>query len=267
MLRIPSFQKIVWNFYKQNGRHELPWRKTRDPYRVLVSEIMLQQTQVERVIPFYERFIARFPNAKALAAAPLSEALRLWQGLGYNRRAKMLQAAAKEIAKHGIPKSKEGLMELPGIGPYTAGAVAAFAYNEDGIFIETNIRTVVLHHFFPKKKKVSDAEIEKVLTKVFPKGKSREWHLALMDYGSYLKRSGVRTNGRSKHYVKQSQFRGSNREARGAVLRELAKRAADAKRLTGLLGDDRTAQMQEAVTKLLAEGLIQKRGKVFTLPR
>lgn len=262
-----SFKKIVWTFYKKHGRHQLPWRKTRDPYKILISEIMLQQTQVERCIGFYERFLERFPSAKTLATAPLSEILRLWQGLGYNRRAKMLHAAAKEIAKNGMPKSATGLEELPSVGPYTARAVAAFAFNEDDVFIETNIRTAVIYHFFPKRRKISDAEIAKVLAQVLPRGKSRDWYYALMDYGSYLKRSGVRTNGKSMHYVKQKQFRGSLREARGAVLRELSKKNADAKRLEGLLGDDRVAQIQTAVTSLLAEGLIQKRGKVFTLPR
>src|ERR1700722_14893722 len=127
--------KEVPSFYKKEGR-DFPWRKTKDPYKILVSEIMLQQTQAQRVIPFYERFIQEFPNAKALAQAPLSKVLRLWSGLGYNRRGKFLHDAAKIITKDGFVGQK-----LPGVGPYTAGAVAAFAFNKPEVFIETNIRT------------------------------------------------------------------------------------------------------------------------------
>lgn len=265
-----SFRKIVWTFYKKHGRHDLPWRKTHNPYKILVSEVMLQQTQVERVIPFYKKFLKQFPTMKVLVAATLSDVLRAWQGLGYNRRAKMLQAAAQEVVEnhHGkFPKTPEELEELPGVGPYTACAVAAFAYNQDVVFIETNIRTVVTHHFFPKRKKVSDVEILKILEQAFPKGKSREWYSALMDYGASLKKSGVQINAKSNQYTKQSQFFGSLREARGAILRELAKGVAKEQRLTGLLGDSRMSQSRAALAALLAEGLVQKNGKVFTLPR
>lgn len=144
----PQFRRLVWAHYKKHGRHELPWRKTHDPYRILVSEVMLQQTQVQRVQPYYREFLKQFPTARRLAEAPLSEVLKAWQGLGYNRRAKMLHAAAKEIAKHGMPKTALELEKLPGVGPYTARAVATFAYDADEILIETNIRTVVFHHFF-----------------------------------------------------------------------------------------------------------------------
>jgi len=265
-----KFRNIVWKYWRENGRHDLPWRKTRDPYKILVSEVMLQQTQVERVKPFYENFLQKFPNVKALAKAPLAEVLKNWQGLGYNRRAKMLHAAAKEVvAKYGgkFPKNAEELEKLPGIGHYTANAVAAFAFNQDAVFIETNIRTAILHDFFPKKKSVSDAQIRAVLENLLPRGKSREWNLALMDYGAHLKRSGIKLNAKSKHYAKQSKFAGSNREARGAILKELSRSAAAAPRLAGLLGDDRALQLKSALAALQKEGLIQKRGRVFTLPR
>ena len=148
-----KFKDTVWKYYREHGRSDLPWRKTTDPYRILVSEVMLQQTQVERVIPYYTRFLKKFPTVRALAKAPLSQVLIAWQGLGYNRRAKMLHEAAKEVVRgHGglFPRTALELEKLPGVGPYTAHAVAAFAYNEDGICIETNIRTAVTHHFFPK---------------------------------------------------------------------------------------------------------------------
>ncbi|HUQ29994.1 MAG TPA: A/G-specific adenine glycosylase [Candidatus Paceibacterota bacterium] len=264
-----SFRKTVWAHYKKNGRHDLPWRKTRDPYRILVSEVMLQQTQVERVIPYYKNFLEKFPTPKALATASLAEVLKAWQGLGYNRRAKMLWQAAKEVTKkyRGIfPKTAGELEELPGIGPYTARAVATFAHNDNSIFIETNIRTVITHHFFSRRRRVADTELVEVLTRLLPKGKAREWYAALMDYGSYLKRSGVKLNAKSKHYTKQKQFKGSDREARGAILRELAKGNQTQKRLTGLLGDARVNQIKFQLTKLRAEGLIERRGKIFTLP-
>ncbi len=202
---VSQFQNTVWKYYRAHGRDNLPWRKTKDPYKILVSEVMLQQTQVDRVIPFYKNFLKQFPTLHTLAQAPLAKVLIAWQGLGYNRRAKMLHETAKAaVEKHSgkLPKGKEALMQLPGIGPYTAGAVSAFAHNEDGIFIETNIRTVITHYFFPKKEKVSDAEIVPILTKTYPNGKAREWYSALMDYGAHLKGCGIRINANSKQYNK-----------------------------------------------------------------
>lgn len=266
---VRSFRKIIWAFYKKQGRHDLPWRATNDPYKILVSEVMLQQTQVERVRGYYAAWLKKFPNVKALAQAPLADVLVAWQGLGYNRRAKMLHDAAKIVVreyKGKMPTDPELLVQLPGIGPYTARAVAAFSTNADVVFIETNLRTVVLYHFFPKKKIVRDTEILSILTKAFPKGRSREWYAALMDYGSHLKRNGVKVNAKSATYAKQSTFTGSGRQARGAILKELAKGGASAKRLTGLLGDARTEQMSEQLKKLLAEGMIQKRAAQYSLP-
>jgi A/G-specific adenine glycosylase len=281
---IQSFRRTVWFHYRKNGRHTLPWRKTKDPYKILVSEVMLQQTQVERVIPFYKNFLKKFPTPKALASAPLADVLRAWQGLGYNRRARMLQSSAKEVVElKAFPKTAEALEELSGVGPYTARAVSAFAYNQDGIVIETNIRTAVIHHFFPlnatqvasgerpktalaKKKKVSDTEIEKILAEVLPKGKAREWYSALMDYGAHLKRSGISHNARTKSYTKQSVFKGSLREARGAVLRALAVKPAPQKMLENLLGAQRVSQTQKALQSLTVEKLVEKKGKIYSLP-
>ncbi len=223
---------------------------------------MLQQTQVDRVIPFYKKFTRKFPTARKLAQAPLSEVLKSWQGLGYNRRAKQLRAAAQALTERKYRTVTE-LEELPGVGPYTARAVAAFADNQDVIFIETNIRTAIIHHFLPKKKKVSDKDIENVLLRVLPKGKSRDWYSALMDYGAYLKRSGISHNARSKGYVKQSKFSGSLREARGALLRELTQGTVPRALLLNLLGASRRAQVLTALDALLAEGLVcVKKGHV-----
>jgi A/G-specific adenine glycosylase len=261
---VAKFRRIVWAHYKKSGRHDLPWRKTHDLYRTLVSEVMLQQTQVERVIPFYKAFIRRFPTAKKLAHASLAEVLKNWQGLGYNRRAKMLHQAAKELATHKFTTIVE-LETLSGVGPYTARAIAAFVFNEDTAVIETNIRTVIIHHFFPEKKKVSDAEIEKILLEVLPKGKAREWYSALMDYGAHLKRSGISHNVRSTQHVKQSRFTGSLREARGAILRELTKERASRKYLENILGAERKVQASIALDALCTEGLVQVKKNRYTL--
>lgn len=265
-----QFKKLIWVHYKKQGRHDLPWRKTTDPYRILVSEVMLQQTQVERVKPYYANWLKQFPTVKVLAQAPLGDVLKAWQGLGYNRRGKALHEAAKIISsdyKGKFPQSAEALEKLPGIGPYTARAVLAFAHNADVIFIETNIRTAVTHHFFPKKKSVHDLEIILILEQVFPKGKSREWYAALMDYGSHLKSSGIRINAKAKGYSKQSKFTGSDREARGAILKELTgRKSANKSRLIGLLGDDRKGQLAAQLLKLEAEGMLQKKAGTYSLP-
>lgn len=263
-----KFRELVLTHYEKHGRHNLPWRKTTNPYRILVSEVMLQQTQVERVVPYYNAFLKAFPNEKALAAAPLSKVLTLWQGLGYNRRAKMLHEAAKTVVrehKGKIPTSIEALEQLPGVGHYTARAVAAFAANTDSIFIETNIRTAITHHFFSDTSAVSDAEVLAILEKAYPEGRAREWYSALMDYGSFLKRSGVRINAKSKGYTKQKPFAGSKREARGAILRALGEKARMQKDLEALLGRDRTKQLIEALAALIKEKLVEKRGAKYQL--
>ncbi len=272
-----QFRKVIWRHYRAQGRHDLPWRKTHNPYKILVSEVMLQQTQVERVKPYYEAWMKKFPTVKALASASLASVLRAWQGLGYNRRAKNLHEAAKILAKNGFPKTASELEKLPGIGPYTARAIIAFAHNADTVFIETNIRTAIMHHFLPLKRKygkedstiygtVSDREILRILEKLHPKGNAREWYAALMDYGASLKKSGIHLNAKAKGYAKQSKFAGSQREARGAILRELSKGLATKKHLLGLLGDDRKEQLDTQLIALVREGLVGKVGARYRLP-
>jgi len=217
---------------------------------------MLQQTQVHRVLPMYAEFTRRFPTARKLAAAPLSEVLKSWQGLGYNRRAKQLRAAAQALTTKNRRHTVEELEKLSGVGPYTARAIAAFAYNQNVIFVETNIRTAIIHHFFSRRSGVEDTEVLEVLKKILPKGKAREWYSALMDYGASLKRSGISHNAKSKRYVKQSRFAGSSREARGAILREFTRGTTSRTRLVNLLGPSRRAQMKRALEALIKEGLI-----------
>lgn len=263
------FVDTVWNFYRQEGRHALPWRKTKDPYRILVSELMLQQTQVERVIPKYRVFVKTFPDVRRLAAAPLGDVLRLWQGLGYNRRAKHLwQTAQMIVANHGgvFPQDEPGLRNLPGVGPYTAGAIMAFAHDQPIVLIETNVRQVFLQHFFPRVEKVPDTEILKLVTKTLPPANSREWYWALMDYGSHLKRQHGNHTVRSKHYAKQSKFTGSDRQIRGAIIRLLAEQGVlTVAKLKKQLGAHDTARIAQQLARLQAEGLISHRGAVYQL--
>ena len=224
--KVAAFRRTVWNHWKKNGRHNLPWRKTQDPYKILVSEVMLQQTQVPRVLPKYKEFLRTFPTVRVLAEAQLPDVLRVWSGLGYNRRAKFLHDAAKEIvAKYGgrVPKDAAALRELPGIGDYTAKAVCVFSFNQQHTLIETNIRTVYIHHFCQGRTSVSDVEVLEIAKRAAMRQGSREWHSALMDYGTHLRASGVRLNARSKHYTKQSKFEGSLRQVRGAILKAMTR--------------------------------------------
>jgi len=192
---------------------------------------MLQQTQVDRVIPFYTNFLKQFPTARALAKAPLSRVLLAWQGLGYNRRGKYLHEAAKILAKEGFTGQK-----LPGVGPYTRGAVLAFAFNKPEVFIETNIRTVFFHHF-NFKKQMSDTELLPLVAESLRRSQMapRDFYAAMMDYGSYLKKQGIKLNAQSKHYAKQSKFEGSVRQKRAAKLRTLLKSGASEAELKKLL--------------------------------
>ncbi len=221
---IAEFQNTIFKFYEENKR-VFPWRNINDPYAVLVSEIMLQQTQTERVLSKYKAWMKKFPDVETLAKAPFTEVLTEWNGLGYNRRARYLQNACIEVVnkyKGIFPVSVEDLKKLPGLGPYTSGAVAAFAYNSPEIFIETNIRSVYIHFFFSNKyEKVSDKDIFPLIQQTLYKSNPRDWYYALMDYGTKLKKTISNPNRKSKHYSKQSKFEGSLRQARGAVIRYL----------------------------------------------
>lgn len=266
MKDIARFKKVVWSHYKKHGR-KLPWRprsqkEMRDAgfaYRVLVSEIMLQQTQVERVIPKYERFLKRFPTFRALAKASTADVLREWQGLGYNRRALALKRAAREIVTHHkgkLPDTYSELIELPGVGPYTAGALLVFVRNIPHPIIETNIRTAYIHHFFPAQK-VSDKELFSVIEATLDHENPREWYYALMDYGAYLKKTAGNAARASTHYKKQSPFKGSRRQLRGAILRELSVKERTVGYLARTAGRSVT-ETSGALRTLVVEGLVEE---------
>ncbi len=255
-----AFIRDVRQAYAEHGRHDLPWRKTRDPYRILVSEVMLQQTQVERVRGFYDRFLERFPDVAALAAAPASAAIAAWQGLGYNRRALALRRAAREIvARHGgkVPRAYADLVALPGIGPYTAGAVRAFAWNEPGAFLETNVRAAYLDRFFPDAERVPDRDLLPVVEATLDREDPRTWYWALMDYGARLKATKGNATRRSATYARQSRFAGSDRQLRGRILRMLANRTRTAAELAAL--DPDPARLARILGDLEREGFVTLR--------
>jgi A/G-specific adenine glycosylase len=263
---IPAFQEAVWNHYREYGR-SFPWREKQDAYCVLVSEIMLQQTQAVRVVPYFERFVERFPDVRSLARGRLVTVLKLWNGLGYNRRARFLHEAAKAVVREHrgvVPSTEAELMKLPGIGPYTAAAVAAFAGNEPSVVIETNIRSVFIHEFFGDREGVTDAEIAPLVEAAVDRENPREWYQALMDYGAHLKKQGINPSRRSAHYARQSKFEGSARQARGQVLKVLTAGRLDEKeipRLTGLSA----ARARKALESLAAEKLVKKSGSTVRL--
>jgi A/G-specific adenine glycosylase len=265
-VEITKFQNEVWNYYRAHSR-VMPWRQNYAPYYVMVAELMLQQTQVSRVIPKFEQFIAVYPDVAALAAASLGDVLKSWSGLGYNRRAKFLWEAARQIERDHegmIPGDYQALVSLPGIGPNTAGAILAYAYDEPAVFIETNIRTVLLHHFFDDTDdKVPDTILRDLASQTIDTEHPREWYWALMDYGTHLKKTAGGRLGQSASYRKQSPLEGSIRQMRGRIIRVLAQKTADEMALRGAVeADDRFVPALQA---LIDEGMVARQGDVYSL--
>lgn len=270
---LKSFRDTVQAHFKKHGRSFL-WRLTTDPYEILVSEVMLQQTQVERVSLYFPRFIERFPDIASLAAAPLREVLILWQGLGYNRRALFLKRTAEEtVHRHGgiLPASVKELTALPGIGPYTARAVLTFAFNEPHSFLETNIRAAYIHHFFAGREKVTDREILPILERTIDRADPRRWYYALMDYGAHLKKSVPNPTRRSATHAKQSRFEGSDRQIRGAILRALGTGPATRKTLQTAVRQDIKREVDaERLSSILSglcdEEMVKRSGERYRIP-
>lgn len=266
---VRAFRGFVRAFYRTHGR-DLPWRETHDPYRILVSEVMLQQTQADRVVPKYREFLKRFPSWRSLARASASDVMRAWQGLGYYRRAFNLQRAAQAVVRDfggKLPADADAIRSLPGVGSYTAGAVCAFAFGVAVPIIETNIRSVFLYAFFPKRCEVPDAEILSLVAATLDRRNPRDWYYALMDLGSELKKHRLGINTRSKHHTRQSPYHGSTRQARALVLKALAEkgRATEAELNEQLAADPEKVSL--AVQALLREGLVERsKGRYLSLP-
>ena len=269
---INSFTRTVWKYYKDHGRHDLAWRKETDPYSIVVSEIMLQQTQVVRVIEYFDDWMKIFPDWNTLSQALLRDVLLQWQGLGYNRRGKYLHDISKiviDIYEGVFPDEKSDLRSLPGIGPYTQAAIEAFSFNKPSILIETNIRTAVIYHFFKNHSGVTDTEIESILNRCYkPSTKAyknpRQWNWALMDYGNHLKGEIGNLNKMSKTYAKQSRFEGSRRQLRSQVLKHvLEKKEINSQKIISRFPNKRPEEINDLLGELVKEGMIQRKNNLW----
>jgi A/G-specific adenine glycosylase len=265
-MNIEEFRRIILSNYQEAGR-DFPWRGA-NPWGVMVSEFMLQQTQTERVIPYWERWMKLWPAPHVLAEASMEKALREWSGLGYNRRCKYLKECAAIIAREKdgkIPGTPETLLPLPGIGPYIAGAISCFAYNYPAVFIETNIRSTMLHFFFSDRTDVKDSEIFPILESALDREDPRRWYYALMDYGAALKKLIPNPNRRSAHYIRQSPFEGSFRQARGKVLRALIAAgpvsAGEIEKKSGLEKDE----LYRVLDVLEKESMVAEAGGIYRI--
>ena len=271
-----EFTELVWRrgaeFYR-----DLPWRNVDDAYAVLVSEVMLQQTQVARVEKYWPRWLALFPTVDALAAADSATVLEAWQGLGYNRRALALKRACETCsAEHGgeLPATVDALVKLPGIGPATAAGGMAFARNEPAVYLETNVRSVFLHELFPEREGVPDKELLPYIASSCSSENPRAWYYALLDYGAHLKAQGVNPSRRSKHYTRQSAFDGSRRQKRSFVLKQVlaAPEGVPAARVAAELDDAEqhagrprvgAALFDSLVADLVSEGFFHREGDLL----
>ncbi|MDX2776472.1 hypothetical protein PV379_03840 [Streptomyces caniscabiei] len=262
-----EFLELIWQKGAELYR-DMPWRQDTRPYYVLVSELMLQQTQVDRVIPKFTAFIERFPDEVTLASAPLSDVLTMWNGLGYNRRARFLHESAKRIVHdfNGIfPQTAVEIRTLPGVGEGTTGAIMTYAFNAVQPFIETNVRTVYFQHFFQDHDRVTDAQIMEVLLATMATDMPREFYWALMDYGSWLKRQGAGRNALSSGYKKQSPLKGSVREVRGQIIKALTVRAMSRKELEQYVQADE--RFEGALRGLARDALISVTDGTFHLTK
>ena len=280
-ISIRQFQNTILNWYKESGRHDLPWRPpslkprpngTLDPYKILVSEIMLQQTQVDRVIEKYKAFLRAFPTARKLATASIHNLLTIWKGLGYNRRALNLRKVAQQIVtdyRGHFPTDVTGIERLPGIGHYTARAIATFAFNQPHAFIETNIRRVFIHFFLSGRVSVRDTELMPLIEKALYKKNPRAWYSALMDYGALAMKDIPNPNTKSRHYARQSRFEGSRRYARAKILDYImSQKKASMRILTIFCENDPYLKsyqphLQELLDSLVHDGFIKKDGRFW----
>lgn len=264
---VGQFRDIIYSHYHQH-RRDFPWRETTDPYHILVSEVMLQQTQTSRVTTKFREFVSVFPDLASLADAPLRKVLEVWQGMGYNRRAVSLKRTAETVvSEHGgvLPDTEQELLKLPGIGPYTASAVCAFAFNKPTVLIETNIRRVFIHFFFQDQEKVKDSNIVPLVKQTMDRESPREWYSALMDYGVMLAKQIENPNRRSAHYIKQKAFEGSGRQLRGMVLRDILKEGGLSEgELVARTGKE-TEKVRAVLGELEKEGFIREKERKYVV--
>ncbi len=273
--RLEEFSATVWERGRELYR-DLPWRDTHDPYAILLSEVMLQQTQVSRVMGRWEQWLETFPTIADLASAPLPPVLELWQGMGYNRRALNLKRCAEEVvAMHDgvVPSDKKALLALPGIGPSTSAGVRVFAFRQPDMYLETNVRAVFIHELFPGRESVADKELVSLVEATCPQdARVRAWYYALLDYGAYLKKTMPNPTRRSKHYTRQSKFEGSHRQKRAYLLRrviddalsteDLARDLAQSERASGRQ-EPSVEEVRAILDELEREGFVMRRGDAW----
>lgn len=273
--RLEEFSATVWERGRELYR-DLPWHDTHDPYAILLSEVMLQQTQVSRVMGRWEQWLETFPTIADLASAPLPPVLELWQGMGYNRRALNLKRCAEEVvAMHDgvVPSDKKALLALPGIGPSTSAGVRVFAFRQPDMYLETNVRAVFIHELFPGRESVADKELVSLVEATCPQdARVRAWYYALLDYGAYLKKTMPNPTRRSKHYTRQSKFEGSHRQKRAYLLRrviddalsteDLARDLAQSERASGRQ-EPSVEEVRAILDELEREGFVMRRGDAW----
>lgn len=273
--RLEEFSATVWERGRELYR-DLPWRDTQDPYAILLSEVMLQQTQVSRVMGRWEQWLETFPTIADLASAPLPPVLELWQGMGYNRRALNLKRCAEEVvAMHDgvVPSDKKALLALPGIGPSTSAGVRIFAFRQPDMYLETNVRAVFIHELFPGRESVADKELVSLVEATCPQdARVRAWYYALLDYGAHLKKTMPNPTRRSKHYTRQSKFEGSHRQKRAYLLRrviddalsteDLARDLAQSERASGRQ-EPSVEEVRAILDELEREGFVMRRGDAW----
>lgn len=273
--RLEEFSATVWERGRELYR-DLPWRDTHDPYAILLSEVMLQQTQVSRVMGRWEQWLETFPTIADLASAPLPPVLELWQGMGYNRRALNFKRCAEEVvAMHDgvVPSDKKALLALPGIGPSTSAGVRIFAFRQPDMYLETNVRAVFIHELFPGRESVADKELVSLVEATCPQdARVRAWYYALLDYGAHLKKTMPNPTRRSKHYTRQSKFEGSHRQKRAYLLRRVIDDALSTEDLArDLAQNERASGRQEPsveevraiLDELEREGFVMRRGDAW----
>lgn len=267
---IELFQKNIYEYYK-NHKRKFPFRENITPYNVLVSEIMLQQTQTGQVSEKFLKFTKRFSGFSSLSTAPLEEILKEWKGLGYNRRAIALRKIADTVVKDfngKLPESIDILKSFPQIGHSTASSIITFAFNKPTAFIETNIRRVYIYFFFSHKSKINDKEILPIVEKTIDISNPREWYYALMDYGVMLKKTHPELNKKSAHYRKQAPFKGSIREFRGKILDLLIKKGKiDLKIIQTKFESMGEKKILEILNQLKKEGFLEIKNGLVTIKK
>lgn len=282
--KIKDFQHMIFSWWKEN-RRDLPWRKTQNPYHIHVSEVMLQQTQVSRVLPKYVEFLDIFPTVQSLSAASTGDVIIAWKGMGYNRRALYLKRTAEIVVSSydGMyPQKEQKLLNLPGLGKYTARAILVFAYNQQLAFVDTNIRQIIEHYFFSGAKQ-HPRDIQAMADQLLPKGKAWDWHQALMDYGALelsknIKKSDFRNtvipdmirNPIRKSTQSKLPFQDTNRFIRGRIMDTIRVEYLKKEELINRIEDTYSKPKERIIynlNNLIKEGLLEQEDNFIRLPK